>query len=62
MHRRKEDNLLPATPVTIGDLTSSDAYLNRLVELKDVMFDDSSIQSPAYYNSANDVGGQPIFI
>jgi len=53
----KEDNLLPATTLTIGELTSTDAYLNRLIELKDVMFDDSSIESPAYYNSANDVGG-----
>ncbi|MGL2965499.1 DUF5689 domain-containing protein [Flavobacterium sp. XGLA_31] len=58
-----EDKLLPInaagvpTPVTISDITSSNAYLNRLVELDNVMFDDASIQSPAYYNVANDIGG-----
>ncbi len=51
-----EDELLPATPVTIDQL-KNDVYLNRLVELNNVMFDDASIESPTYYNVANDLGG-----
>jgi hypothetical protein len=51
-----EDELLPATPVTIDQL-KSDTYLNRLVELNNVMFDDASLESPTYYNSGNDLGG-----
>ncbi len=51
-----EDELLPATPVTIDQL-KNDTYLNRLVELNNVMFDDASIESPTYYNVNNDLGG-----
>lgn len=50
-----EDELLPATPVTLGQI-KNDAYLNRLVEIDNVMFDDNSIGS-TYYNAGNDLGG-----
>jgi hypothetical protein len=58
-----ESKLLPInaagvpTAVTISDITNGNAYLNRLIELENVMFDDASIQSPAYYNVNNDLGG-----
>lgn len=50
-----EDELLPATPVTLGQI-KNDAFLNRLVEIDNVMFDDNSIGS-TYYNAGNDLGG-----
>ncbi|MEC4004317.1 DUF5689 domain-containing protein [Flavobacterium sp. SUN052] len=51
-----EDALLPATPVTITQVTTSDAYLNRLIEFDNVEFSSADITS-TYYDLNNDLGG-----
>lgn len=51
-----EDELLPATPVTIADITQDNSYLNRLIELNNVEFASSSLNKN-YYDPNNDIGG-----
>ena len=50
-----EDDLLPATPVTIAQATT-DAYLNRLIEFDNVEFSSTDITT-TYYDINNDLGG-----
>ena len=51
-----EDQLLPATPITISQAIASDAYLNRLIEFNNVEFSSSAITT-TYYDPNNDLGG-----